>query len=301
MAIYLFCVGLVLASSGCGRGSPKLPPVGFKVAFGEHGVPAEMAAGQRVFTDIAFTNISSRAWPSKPNQKGLNAVNLSYHWLDEKGSPVVFEGLRTPLPHDLGPGDSVRVQAAIQAPDRSGRYTLEVTLVQEGVAWFPDHDGGKLVLTVNVKDANVTGSRSIAGETTAEMSGVGKPIKSPPSKVEVIKPRPAKEAIREAPGRKTPSKAVSRRVEKGAREQDRQVGGWSVQVGSYANDQEAQHFVAQLKQKGYDAYVDEAQVQGKTWHRVRVGRLPSRTEAETLQKKLREAEGLKRTLLARPR
>lgn len=135
-----------------------MPESGFRVAFGEHNVPTEMRAGERVLAEITVKNTSDVVWPSKPNYKNLNAVNLSYHWLNRKAEVVVFDGVRTPLPGDLRPGDSVRLKATIQVPERVGTHLLEITLVQEGVAWFPDRDGEKLVISVNVVEArNISG------------------------------------------------------------------------------------------------------------------------------------------------
>lgn len=144
-------VALLFVSTGCGRdNSTPLPLVGFKVEFAEQKIPTEMAADKTVSADIIVKNASERTWPSKPDQNGRYAVNLSYHWFDQKGQVVVFDGLRTPLPRDLKPGESVKLNASIRAPEHPGKYTLEVTLVQEAVAWFPEKDGGKLTLSVRV-------------------------------------------------------------------------------------------------------------------------------------------------------
>jgi hypothetical protein len=135
---------------GCGDGSPKLPLAGFKVEFGKHNVPAEMIAGETVLADITIKNASTKTWPSKPNQRGRHAVNLSYHWLDSKRQMVVFDGLRTPLPRDLGPDESLTLRATIRAPEKAGEYLLHVTMVQEAVAWFSDGDGGHILIPVSV-------------------------------------------------------------------------------------------------------------------------------------------------------
>ncbi len=139
---------------GCTRSSDSRRLMDFKVEFGDNNIPAQMTVGQTATADITIKNTSKSKWPSKPNEKGRNAVNLSYHWLDRKGTVVVFEGLRTPLPKDVQPGESVQLKAAIQAPDRAGQCTLEVTLVQESVTWFPERDGDKLTRSVNVIAAN---------------------------------------------------------------------------------------------------------------------------------------------------
>jgi hypothetical protein len=136
---------------GCGGGdSPKLPAAGFKVEFGKHNIPTEMVAGETVLADVTIKNASFRTWPSKPNSRGRNAVNLSYHWLDRKRQVVVFDGFRTSLPRDLNPGESVTLRAGIRAPEKAGEHVLHVTLVQEGVAWFSERDGGELSIPVSV-------------------------------------------------------------------------------------------------------------------------------------------------------
>jgi hypothetical protein len=114
----------------------------------------EMVAGETVLADVTIKNASTRTWPSKPNPRGRNAVNLSYHWLDRKRQIVVFDGLRTPLPRDLGPGESVTLRAAIRAPEKAGDYLLHMTMVQEAVAWFSDSDGGHLSIPVSVAAAS---------------------------------------------------------------------------------------------------------------------------------------------------
>ena len=143
--------------SGCGdRGAKRLPLTGFKVTFESHKVAAQMKSGERVAADVTIKNISPVSWPSKPNSKNLHAVNLAYHWLDKKGQMVVFDGERTPLPYDLKPGESVTLKAAIHPPELPGAYILEITLVQEGVAWFPENGGAKLSLPVDVARAITT-------------------------------------------------------------------------------------------------------------------------------------------------
>src|SRR5690242_7186774 len=114
----------------CREGVRRLPEAGFQVEFPAHKIPSELTAGQTAAADISIKNISPVVWPSKADGRGRYAVNLSYHWLARNHETVVFDGLRTPLPHDLGPGESVELKASIQAPERSGRYILEITLVQ---------------------------------------------------------------------------------------------------------------------------------------------------------------------------
>jgi cell division septation protein DedD len=62
---------------------------------------------------------------------------------------------------------------------------------------------------------------------------------------------------------------------------------WSVQVNSFPDAKSAQELIDRLKNKGYNAFVTEANVNGKTWYRVRVGRFTSRDEAEKTEVSLR--------------
>jgi Ig-like domain from next to BRCA1 gene len=138
---------------GCGddHSSPELPLAGFKVEFVKHDIPTTMKPGQTVSADVTIKNASSRTWPSETDSKRQHAVNLSYHWLDRKRQMVVYDGLRTPLPRDLNPGESVTLKATIRAPEKPGEYLLHLTLVQEGVAWFSENDGGHLLIAILVR------------------------------------------------------------------------------------------------------------------------------------------------------
>lgn len=57
-------------------------------------------------------------------------------------------------------------------------------------------------------------------------------------------------------------------------------GQFTVQVGSYDNEKDAQNFALTLKTKGYSAYYIPADVKGKTYYRVSVGQFTTRKEAE---------------------
>lgn len=68
-----------------------------------------------------------------------NPVHLAYRWL---GDGVIDEGHRTVLPRPLEPGDGLDLLLRLGGPPAPGRWTLAVSLVQEGVAWFDDLDAG---------------------------------------------------------------------------------------------------------------------------------------------------------------
>ena len=60
----------------------------------------------------------------------------------------------------------------------------------------------------------------------------------------------------------------------------------------------ADKLVQQLKAKGYDGYVIEANVKGQTYYRVRVGRFPKREEAESTRQSLALHESYEQAFVA---
>jgi cell division protein FtsN len=64
------------------------------------------------------------------------------------------------------------------------------------------------------------------------------------------------------------------------------VGKYTVQVASYASEQEAKVHSANLKEKGWNAFYVEAMVRGRQWYRVSVGLFSTSTSAEKFKRDL---------------
>jgi len=76
-------------------------------------------------------------------------ILLGYHWLDDRGNPLVWDGERTALPH-LAPGERTEVQARVRGPIPPGRYGFAFDLVAELRAWFSELGGEELRTMVDV-------------------------------------------------------------------------------------------------------------------------------------------------------
>jgi len=63
-------------------------------------------------------------------------VHFAAHRLDAQRRRVEYDGLRTPLPRPLAPGESCSAAVRLRTPSQPGRYLLEIDLVEEGVSWF---------------------------------------------------------------------------------------------------------------------------------------------------------------------
>ena len=284
----------------CGGGEARrLPDSGFAVEFLENTIPNRMSAGKDVVGDVVIRNISKNTWPSRANAKNRNNVNLSYRWKDLKGKVIVADGLRTPLPQDLPPGESVRLKMNIAAPARPGRYVIDVTLVQEGFAWFDEKGGAALSLPVTVAPSASLATKE-AEQDSSDASGAGA-MKSAKS---VVSKR-----VDELPDRDKKSASKSAQSTIGLNAQGQPTGttavgqttgdAWFVQVGSYPENKTAARIANKLSDKGYEPFVVVVDIHGKKFHRVRVGRLASRAEAEKLQGVSRDKESLPRTIVAR--
>jgi hypothetical protein len=127
---------------------------------GEHFVPAgplavrwlaydvgEMRAGLRATVHVRLENAGTAPWRSR----GREGIQLSYHWLDSLGNPIVWDGIRTSVGATRAPGAEVQLEAAVDAPRQPGRYRLAFDLVEEHRFWFQELGSSALDLAVDVR------------------------------------------------------------------------------------------------------------------------------------------------------
>jgi hypothetical protein len=93
----------------------------------------EPRAGTLVRAVVEVENTGAAEW--------RDDVKASYHWLDELSNPIVWDGLRTPLPGRVAPGERVETELSVRCPIPPGRYRFAVDLVAERRAWFGEVGG----------------------------------------------------------------------------------------------------------------------------------------------------------------
>lgn len=99
---------------------------------------------------LRITNTGRATWDSSAEPP----IKLSYHWLDAQSDAVLaWEGLRTPFPSPVRPGETVDIVAVVDAPVAAGRHRLVWDLEQEKKLWFSTEPGAVLTFTT----ATVTG------------------------------------------------------------------------------------------------------------------------------------------------
>ncbi len=106
--------------------------------------PAQAAAESTLLCALTVRNGSWRLWEPP--------IVASYHWLDATGAVVVRDGVRTPLPRPVAPGESCEMTLRVDTPPAPGRYTLAVDLVEEGVTWFSGAGAPLLRRTLKIGD-----------------------------------------------------------------------------------------------------------------------------------------------------
>ena len=92
-------------------------------------------AGAVGLVHVELENTGTIAWRKE--------IMLAYHWLDDHGNAIVWDGDRTALPL-VSPGERIRLDARVRAPIPPGRYRFALDLVAEHRAWFAEL-GGEIV------------------------------------------------------------------------------------------------------------------------------------------------------------
>ena len=119
--------------------------------FLEWQLPEVLPLGAETFCRIVVQNRSSRTWSAgRDRHHDGFPVFLSYHWKSEAGRYVVYDGLRSSLPQDVVPQQTVEITGKLTVPGKPGCFTLEFSLLQEGVAWFDEKGVTPLRLQVSL-------------------------------------------------------------------------------------------------------------------------------------------------------
>ena len=127
----------------------------FGLEWLEVGSVPPMIAGQRATIPVRVRNTSSATWPA---DGGAAQVSLSYHWLDESGDVVLYDGRRTALVEDVAPGGDIALALDVEAPPHPGDYRLQLDAVFEYVGWFSDRGVETKELEITVAAGDGTGA-----------------------------------------------------------------------------------------------------------------------------------------------
>jgi N-acetyl-anhydromuramyl-L-alanine amidase AmpD len=132
------------------RGVDPLPPgPRYRVEWLGGQLPRSLYAGEVISFPLAVRNLGAMTWP----QQGEHPVYLAYRFYQNQSEvPIPPERqLRSSLPKDVEPDESVTIQAQVALPEKPGNYTLIMDLLHEGVAWFQEHQSDTLIRWMTVQ------------------------------------------------------------------------------------------------------------------------------------------------------
>lgn len=89
----------------------------------------ELHAGEARTVDVLVENLGGTVWPWGD---AAPEIRLVARWPGIEGATE----LRTELPCDVRPGETLLVPVHVAAPEQGGRYGFEIDLVHEHVRWF---------------------------------------------------------------------------------------------------------------------------------------------------------------------
>ncbi len=91
---------------------------------------------------IKIVNTGDLVIPSLGKDGDFLKVGVTYHWKNMDESILVWDGLVTPLLSDLNVKSNLntrneqKMDVAVKSPSMSGRYILEIDLIQNSAFWF---------------------------------------------------------------------------------------------------------------------------------------------------------------------
>jgi hypothetical protein len=122
-------------------------------------------AGTLAQVEVEVENAGSAPWRTRGAEGG---IFLSYHWLDERGNPIVWDGLRTGLERVVAPGETLLQTVPVRAPIPPGRYRLAFDLVEEHRFWLAELGNRMHDEDVDVAPRDATGARVFGAEPDSE-------------------------------------------------------------------------------------------------------------------------------------
>jgi len=84
-------------------------------------------------------------------------LKVSYHWLDDRGNPIVWDGIRTEV--NAAPGERVEREVEVRGPIPPGRYRLAFDLVDEHRFWLAELGNHTPELEVDVAPRDAASAR----------------------------------------------------------------------------------------------------------------------------------------------
>jgi len=140
----------------------------------------ELRPSERVVVPVTVRNVGRRPW------RAAEEIHLSYHLYEHSRRPLV-DGPRTDLPRDVGPGDSVMLEAILRAPAKPGEYLLMWDMVHEDTTWFSGQGIKPGTAHLRVKDDSSVSAPAPPPSEAAPMAAIPDTLAWRPSRLDLWK------------------------------------------------------------------------------------------------------------------
>lgn len=138
------------AAAGATWSAAPLPDTAYRATIVPTLLSGAVETCEEMLLNVVVTNSSPDPWPVARGPSGEGGLALTWHVRDGERNVHRWDNRRYFLPRDLAPGESIAMEIGAQAPDRPGRYFLELDLVHEGIGWFGDRGTATAWLEVHV-------------------------------------------------------------------------------------------------------------------------------------------------------
>jgi hypothetical protein len=118
---------------------------------------APVQAGALAHARVTLENAGAAPWRD---------LSVSYHWLDDRGNPIVWDGIRHPV--SAAPGERVEQELRVRGPIPPGRYKLAFDLVDEHRFWLAELGNYAPELDVDVVERDAAAARLYGAEGDVE-------------------------------------------------------------------------------------------------------------------------------------
>jgi hypothetical protein len=114
--------------------------------------PSRVSTGDSFTLAATVVNTGNTRWLARTDESRRWQVRLGIALLAADGTMCDMDFGRIDLPHDIEPGETVRLKGHLQAPQTTGSFQLKIDLVAEGVCWFEAHGTVPQQLGIHVAD-----------------------------------------------------------------------------------------------------------------------------------------------------
>jgi hypothetical protein len=123
-------------------GEHPVPPGPLAVRWHAWELVRPARAGSLTEVDITLENAGRAPW---------RQLEVSYHWLDDRGNPIVWGGIWTPITRTVAPGETITQRLELRAPLTIGPRPIAFDLVDAKRYWFSEVGNTRLEVEVDVQ------------------------------------------------------------------------------------------------------------------------------------------------------